>query len=185
MRVVKATVVWIGLGVVALGGGLGGCSGSLSKGDAGGGGTTGAGGGNFGQPTCDASVKKGGACAATDVQFCYKPCGPDNIGVKSETCASGFYAEMTGCVFDPGRDYSCYKLPAVANAACPAEVPQANAACSVAACLVCNSAGGTASATYLDSTGATQVGYCLCSASTLKWSCASDIAWPCPGGSGC
>ena len=39
--------------------------------------------------------------------------------MKSETCAGGVYAEMSGCSFDPSRDYSCYSLPGVANAICP------------------------------------------------------------------
>src|SRR5262245_50138709 len=54
------------------------------------GGTTGAGGstaaaGTSGgpiPPTCPATVFKGSACGPNDVQFCNKPCGPQNTGWK-------------------------------------------------------------------------------------------------------
>jgi hypothetical protein len=49
----------------------------------------------------------------------------------------------------------------------------------VATCVVCNVGGN-----YLDSTGATKVGYCVCQASG-KWTCAANTAWPCPGNTGC
>src|SRR5215471_7707584 len=86
-----------------------GSAGSSSPGSGGSGGSVGVGGSTetdggsgFGQPVCPSTVSKGGACAATDVQFCYKTCGPEKSGVKSETCqTSGTYAEMSGCSFDP------------------------------------------------------------------------------------
>ena len=93
-----------------------GCAGTGSGGTGGAAGTSG---GGFGQPACPSTVAKGAACAATDLPLCYKACGPEKTGVKSETCAGGVYIEMSGCSFDPGRDYSCYSLPAVANAVCP------------------------------------------------------------------
>jgi hypothetical protein len=129
-------------------------------------------------------VVKGGTCTPTDLQFCFKPCGPDNSGLKSETCTTaGVYAEMSGCTFDPARDYSCYKLPPVASSACQM-TPQNNAACTFDPCVLCNSQGGLPNGTYMDSAGAVKMGYCVC-ASTGKWSCASDTAWPCPGNVGC
>ena len=106
------------------------------------GGTAGAGGASFGQPACPATVTKGGACASTDVPLCYKTCGPEKTGVKSDTCTGGVYAEMSGCLFDPTRDYSCYKLPSTSIAACGTDVPIAGSACNVAACQICNSTEG-------------------------------------------
>jgi hypothetical protein len=62
---------------------------------------------------------KGGACVATDPQLCYKTCGPEKSGAKSETCTGGVYAEMSGCSFDSAKDFACYKIPAAANTMCP------------------------------------------------------------------
>ena len=168
--------------------GIGGVGGSSSGagGAAGAGGASGAG-GSIGQPACPGTVTKGGPCASTDAQLCYKTCGPESSGVKSDTCTGGIYAEMSGCAFDPSRDFSCYKIPATANAACGATStpPIASGPCMIDACTLCNSTGGLPGGGYLDSSGAAKVGYCVCSASTRKWSCASDTAWPCPAGSGC
>jgi hypothetical protein len=126
---------------------------------------------------------KSGVCTATDPQLCYKTCGPKSIGFKSETCTAGTYAEQSGCSFPPG-DYSCYKIPTAIDPSCPATVPQASQPCSVADCVLCNVGGN-----YLDSTGASKAGYCVCPVTTAgtpgKWSCASTTAWPCPGGQGC
>jgi hypothetical protein len=154
-------------------------------------GAAGTGGGMF-TPLCTAvpataggmAPAKGVPCAATDTQLCYKTCGPLSVGFKSETCTAGAYAEMTGCSFPAGMDYSCYKIPAAIDASCPATPPQASQPCTVAMCTLCN-AGGS----YLDSTGASKPGYCVCPAAgaggTRKWSCASATAWPCPAGQGC
>jgi hypothetical protein len=173
-------------GIGGVGGGTGGVAGT---GGSTGSGAAGTGGAGFGQPACPSTVTKGGACAATDVPFCYKTCGPESIGVKSDTCAGGVYAEMSGCTFDPARDYSCYRIPAIANNVCAAgTTPQANAPCTISACTLCNSTGGLPGGGYLDSSGAAKIGYCVCSTSASgaqKWSCASDTAWPCPSGSGC
>jgi hypothetical protein len=89
------------------------------------------------------------------------------------------YLEMAGCLFDPSKDYSCYKIPSTANAACPlGVVPQASAPCDLDHCVLCNSSGGAVSGQYLDSTGATRTGYCVCpvpdASGARKWSCASD-----------
>ena len=122
---------------------------------------------------------KGGACEPTDPQFCYKTCGPQSIGFKTETCSSGVYWEGA-CQFALGGDYSCYAIPPTLDPACPAEPPQAGTACDVPACAPCNAAG-----IYLDSTGAPKAGYCVCVPGIVqRWSCALAISWPCPG-SGC
>ena len=47
---------------------------------------------------------------------------------------------MSGCTFEPTRDFSCYKIPTAANTACPAGVtPQGSMACDVPHCTLCNS----------------------------------------------
>ena len=131
-----------------------------------------------------AAPTKGGACTAADPQLCYKTCGPQGIGFKSETCTGGLYAEQSGCTFPTAADYSCYKIPAAIDASCPKTVPKASDPCTVAECTPCNLNGQ-----YLDSSGASKAGYCVCPAAggmgTSKWSCASATAWPCPAGSGC
>jgi hypothetical protein len=159
--------------------------------------TTGAGGStattgtNPYQPSCTGlttaagvAPTKAGLCTTADPQLCFKTCGPESKGFKSETCTGGSYVEQSGCSFLPGVDYSCYKIPATADATCPAAAPQASQACTVATCVVC---GGTTG--YLDSTGAAKTGYCVCpapgAAGTSKWTCASSTAWPCPAGQGC
>ena len=147
--------------------------------------------GAFGEPACLSTVIKGGACTPTDQQFCYKTCGPEKTGVKTETCTTaGTYAEMSGCTFDPAKDYSCYKIPTAANTACPAGVtPQGSMACDVPHCMLCNSLQGVIGGQYLDSTGAPKVGWCTCQEPNgdglRTWTCASDTAWPCPLGAGC
>jgi hypothetical protein len=152
--------------------------------------------GTLGQPSCtglttaaSAEPTKGGACVAADPQLCYKTCGPEKAGVKSETCTGGVYAEMSGCSFDPAKSYACYKIPAAANTLCPAGTPKASDPCTVDMCTVCNSTGGLPGGGYSDSGGAAKIGYCVCQAPNANgnrtWSCASDTAWPCPAGSGC
>jgi len=129
-------------------------------------------------------VTKGGTCAATDPQLCYKNCGPQNIGRKSETCSGGTYMEMDGCSFDPAGSFACYKIPAAANAACPTGTPQASQSCAITdMCTLCNSTGGLAGGMYMDSNAMAKTGFCVCVNS--KWSCASNTAWPCPGAAGC
>ncbi len=154
------------------------------------GGTPGtAGASGFGQPACGntaagTAIAKGVTCTATDTALCYKTCGPEKAGVKSETCPAGggTYAEMTGCSFDPTRDFSCYKILTPQDATCPTTVIAAGSACTIADCVVC---GGTTG--YTDSTGAMKTGYCVCQAGATSptWSCASSTAWPCPTGIGC
>lgn len=134
-------------------------------------------------PTAAGAPTKGGACSASDPQLCYKTCGPQSVGFKSETCTNGSYAEQTGCSF-PDADYACFKIPAAIDAKCPSTPPQATMPCDVPMCVPCNAGGN-----YLDSSGASKEGYCVCPAAgdsgMRKWSCASTTAWPCPNGKGC
>jgi hypothetical protein len=128
---------------------------------------------------------KNGICIDSDSQLCYKTCGPNSIGFKSEICTAGVYVEQSGCSFPSDQDYSCYKVPTTVDTACPTDVPQANTVCTVATCTLCSVNGG-----YLDSSGAAKTGYCVCPAPSAttgvsKWSCASSTAWPCPAGKGC
>jgi len=190
-----------GTGGTSSQGGTTGGGGSIGTGTGGASATGNARGMGFGLPACASSVMKNGTCAATDVQCCYKTCGPVKSGVKSEICqTSGTYMEMSACAFDDPKDYSCYKLPAAGaiNAACPVGVmPVSGADCgggdggvAVPTCTACNSLQGMAGGMYSDSTGSAKTGYCVCqeaNASGLRsWSCATDNgSWPCPGHPGC
>jgi hypothetical protein len=129
---------------------------------------------------------KGGVCTTADAQLCYKTCGPQSVGFKSETCTSGAYVEQSGCSFKADLDASCYKIPTTIDPSCPTTAPKSGDLCTVAPCTPC----ADASLTYLDSSGAPKTGYCVCpppNATTgmSKWSCASTTAWPCPQGKGC
>jgi hypothetical protein len=175
---------------------IAGSTGNVAGGATVSGGSTGAGGSTSGSamftPLCSAvpvtaagvAPTKAGACTATDTQLCYKTCGPQSVGFKSETCTNGAYVEQSGCSFPSDLDASCYKIPTTIDASCPTTPPMASTACTVAACTLCNVGGN-----YLDSTGASKAGYCVCpapgTAGTSKWSCASSTAWPCPNGMGC
>src|SRR5689334_13122335 len=66
---------------------------------------------------------KGGACTADDPQLCYKTCGPQSLGFKSETCTSGAYVEQSGCSFKADLDASCFKIPTTLDPSCPATAP--------------------------------------------------------------
>jgi hypothetical protein len=134
-------------------------------------------------PTASGAPAKGGACTASDSQLCYKTCGPQSVGFKSETCTNGAYVEQSGCSF-PDGDYACYKIPTTVDPSCPTTPPQATKPCEVAMCTPCNAGGN-----YLDSSGASKMGYCVCpmagDSGMRNWSCASATAWPCPLGKGC
>jgi hypothetical protein len=143
-------------------------------------------------------LAKGVACAAADPQLCYKTCGPEKAGVKSETCSTSATYTEGACMFDPSKSYSCFKIPAAVNTACPLDAdagtgvyltPQGSQPCTIGVCMPCNSMGGLAGGLYKDSTGAAKTGYCTCQAPNANgnqvWSCSSDTAWPCPSGSGC
>ena len=185
-------------GTAGTGGGAGAAGASGARGE---GGTVGSGGtvgtvgvidagGPFGEPACLRNVAQGGACTQMDQQFCYKPCGPEGAGVRSETCqsGSGLYAEMDGCSYDSTRDYACYRIPVERDTACAA-APQAGAPCDAPGCRPCNSRGGTAGGEYFSAAGAATTGWCVCqapdAAGKRTWSCANAPTWPCPLGSGC
>jgi hypothetical protein len=176
-----------GAGGASGGGGTVGSGGTIGTG-----GTADAGGGDrgpFGEPACLPKVAQGGACTPMDQQFCYKPCGPEMKGVRSETCrSSGLYAEMDGCSYDPTRDYACYRIPVEPDSACAA-TPQAGAVCDVPACRPCNSRGGIVRGEFFSAAGAATIGWCVCQAPDAggkrTWSCANAATWPCPLGSGC
>ena len=169
--------------------GMSGRGGSTGRGGAPGpGGTTGIAGSSAGQPPCDSTVFKGGACTAPDQQRCYKTCGPDKLGMKSEICAGGVYAEMSGCTFDTVRDYSCYRLPSTPTAGCSVGLtPQANALCSLPPCVVCNNNEGLAAAR----TPTRRAGPCSVTAFAPRTRRGDEVelrqrqAWPCPLGRGC
>ena len=136
------------------------------------------------QTAAGVSPTKGGVCTAADPQLCYKGCGPENTGFKSETCTTGAYAEQSGCSFKADQDFACYKIPATPDAACPTTTIVASTPCTVAPCTACTDA----TKHYFDSQMNLKTGYCVCPTSatgTSKWSCASDTAWPCPTGKGC
>jgi hypothetical protein len=143
--------------------------------------TGGSGGTVGGAPACPTGVLKGGACTEADLQVCTKTCGPESVGFKTETCASGVYVEGI-CQFDPAADDACYKIPTADSPQCPSGTPQAGTPCTIPDCVVCGGSTG-----YLDSTGTLKVGYCVCAAGSAapKWSCAATSAWPCPAGNGC
>jgi len=162
--------------------------------DASGGAASGSGGAEtLGDPPCDLTrtlageeIKKGTACTPDDLQLCWRKCGPQGVGWKSETCSGGVYAEGD-CQFPAAVGYECFAIPDTQHAECPTDpamTPQASEECSVPECNPCNVDGQ-----YLTSSGEAKVGYCVCqppnSAGTRTWSCASGTAWPCPFGMGC
>jgi hypothetical protein len=159
-----------------------------SSGGSSSGGTSTTASGTLGQPPCGNNIagmeiKKGTACTEDDVELCYRTCGPQSIGWKTEICTGGVYVEGD-CQFPPEESYECYAIPDAIDASCPADPPQASTDCDVAECTLCN-AGGE----YLDSGGSVKIGYCVCQQpkadGSRTWSCGSDVAWPCPSGMGC
>jgi hypothetical protein len=143
-------------------------------------------------PKCDLTptvageeIKKGTACTEADPQCCWRSCGPQSIGWKTEQCVAGVYAEGD-CQFPPAGDYSCYAIPdAIDATVCPQDAPpKSGDACTVPECTLCN-----LDDTYFDSGGSSKTGYCVCQApnaeGTRTWSCGSTSAWPCPLGQGC
>lgn len=76
-------------------------------------------------PKCDLTpttageeIKKGTACTEADPQCCWRSCGPQSIGWKTEQCVAGVYAEGD-CQFPPAGDYSCYAIPDAIDATVP------------------------------------------------------------------
>lgn len=120
-----------------------------------------------------------GACVSGTDLDCYSLCGPGKIGSKSCTCSSDAW-KCPACTFPTGADYSCYTLPATVPLCDPTTTPTAGASCSAAACTACGSATGKG---YVDATGVTRSGYCICTSN--RWNCALTREWPCPGNQGC
>ena len=200
----------VGTGGSTPAGGATGTAGASGTGGASGAGNTGGSGGNagggtggsaptpgFGEPACPPGVVRLSPCTPADLQLCYTRCGPEDLGVNAHMCRlngqqNGAYDGMSGCtLFDPFADYSCYKIPTAANAACPQDVtPQVGMSCQVAHCVLCNSTGGLPGGGWLDASGAPRfTGWCVCqppnAAGARSWSCAPDTNWPCPAGTGC
>jgi len=130
-------------------------------------------------------IKKGTPCAPEDPEVCYRPCGPDQVGWKTETCLAGVYTEGD-CTFPPEKDYSCYAIPdEIDAAACGlTAAPSATDECDAPLCTVCNLDGF-----YQDSGTNAKEGYCVCrepdETGKRRWTCASTTAWPCPFNQGC
>jgi hypothetical protein len=152
-----------------------GASGDTSTAGTGGSGTAGTGGsgtaGTGALPFCTTETK--GAACTTEGQACNKTCGPQSVGTKSETCTAGVYVEGS-CVFDctnTNTNWACYA--GLATAPMCETGTQASMPCTAAACAPCQGS-------YLDSSGASKVGGCVCAgtAGSEKWSCASSTAWP-------
>jgi len=163
----------------------GGSNGGNSNGGSSIGGAGTAGGPTLPQPACDDGVSKGDACTGSSLQFCYKGCGPDNVGYKPLACQSGMYDEtQSGCTFPAAHDYSCYKVPPSLPTECPSGTPRGGRACQLTTCTVCFG-GSVWNPQYQDSTGMTKQGYCVCSEAGV-WTCgSSNGSWPCPGNVGC
>lgn len=92
--------------------GAAGVSSAGRGGSSGGGGSSGSGGTSYKKfsPLCSevpptaAGPQPGpsGACTASDTQICYEPCGPKDLGVRTETCVDGAYVGQPGLHL-PGR----------------------------------------------------------------------------------
>lgn len=130
-------------------------------------------------------ILKGTPCTAADPQLCYRPCGPNQVGWKTETCLAGVYAEGD-CTFPADQTYECYKIPdPIDPGACGISAPPAATdECSAPACLSCNYDGF-----YQDTGSDVKEGYCVCREpgpdGVRRWTCASATAWPCPLNQGC
>ncbi|HEX7598652.1 MAG TPA: hypothetical protein VF518_10595, partial [Polyangia bacterium] len=120
-----------------------------------------------------------GACVTGTDLDCYVQCGPGKIGSKTCTCASDAW-KCPACAFPTGADYSCYKLPTTVPLCDATTTPTAGASCTAANCSPCGSAAGKG---YIDATGVSRSGYCICTSN--RWNCALTREWPCPGNTGC
>ena len=130
-------------------------------------------------PTCTTIT---GSCTVGTDQDCSSMCGPGSgsakIGNKTCTCASATWKCLT-CGFPASADYSCYRLPA-AVPACEATPPTIGASCTATTCAPCGASTGKS---FIDATGTSHAGYCVCAAG--RWNCAVVKEWPCPGNPGC
>ena len=130
-------------------------------------------------------IMKGTPCTSADVPLCYRPCGPNQVGWKTETCTAGVYAEGD-CSFPTEGDYSCYAIPDVIDTgACGVTAPpRATEECTAPKCMSCNFDG------FYEDTGTdVKLGFCTCrdadAGGVRRWTCASETAWPCPFSQGC
>jgi hypothetical protein len=130
-------------------------------------------------------IKKGISCTDEDTQLCYRSCGPNQVGWKTETCVAGVYAEGD-CSFPLEKDYSCYRIPEeIDTEACGlTAAPAATDECTAPLCMTCNFDGF-----YADTGSDVKEGYCVCrepdAMGIRRWTCASFTAWPCPLNQGC
>jgi len=133
-------------------------------------------------------ILKGTPCTPDDIKLCYRSCGPNQTGWKSETCTAGVYAEGD-CRFPDDQDYSCYRVPELPEmpdtVACKVTAPPAATdPCEAPSCTACNFDGF-----YADTAGDAKEGYCICrdadEMGVRRWTCASTTAWPCPISRGC
>jgi hypothetical protein len=130
-------------------------------------------------------ILKGAPCTAADPKLCYRPCGPNQVGWKTETCTAGVYAEGD-CTFPADQDFSCYAIPThIDEAACGLSAsPAATGECSAPLCTTCNFGGF-----YEDTGHDAKEGFCTCREpgpdGVRRWTCASTTAWPCPFSRGC
>lgn len=135
--------------------------------------------------TAGEEIMKGTPCTAEDPQLCYRPCGPNQVGWKTETCLAGVYAEGD-CTFPTDRTYECYKIPdPIDPSLCGLTAPPAATdECSAPECYSCNYDGF-----YKDTGSDVKEGFCVCRApgpdGVRRWTCASATAWPCPLHEGC
>jgi hypothetical protein len=179
----------------------GGSQGSGGRTDGGAAGTGGSGGiagpsgtGGYPEPgevpigaPCAADVRNKRFCSASATSndaSCWLTCGPNKSGFKNCICSAGAWS-CPVCAFDPGQDYSCYRVPA-GVAACPLDpsdpvsgLPASGSPCVQDACKPCGSA---VSHAYRDSGGVPKIGYCVCvpspDAMSRVYSCASINEWP-------
>ncbi len=139
-----------------------GVAGTFGRGGAGG--TGGHGGSGFGEPACLSTVAKGGACTSVDQQVCYKTCGPEKTGVKSETCTGGVYYGDVRLHLRSGQGLLLLPDPdgRQLRPARRARRRMASTPCDVPHCTLCNSLQGVVGGQYLDAGGAPKVGWCVC-----------------------
>ena len=146
----------------------------------------------FGEPACLSTVVKGGACTPTDQQFCYKTCGPEKTGVKTETCTTaGTYAEMSGCSFEPSQGFLLLQDPDRGQHGVPGgrDAPGLDGLRRPALRALQQPRrrrrrqlprlGRRAQGRLVHLPGAER------GTGLRTWTCASDTAWPCPLGAGC
>lgn len=133
----------------------------------------------------DEEIKKGVSCTTEDPPVCYRTCGPNQTGWKTETCTAGVYAEGD-CSFPADKDYSCYRIPdPIDVSACGLSAPPAATdECTAPLCMTCNFDGF-----YQDTGTDVKEGFCVCrepdAMGVRRWTCASATAWPCPLNQGC